>query len=31
MFNRGINLKFINILKDRVFNKDRAGLLFKEL
>jgi hypothetical protein len=31
MFNRGINLKFINILKDRVFNKDRAGLFLKEL
>jgi hypothetical protein len=31
MFNRGINLKLINILRDRVFSKDRAGLLFKEL
>ena len=31
MFNRGINLKLTNILRDRVFNKDGAGLLFKEL
>ena len=31
MFNRGINLKLTNILRDRVFNKDRAGLLLKEL
>jgi hypothetical protein len=31
MFNRGINLKLINILGDRVFSKDRASLLLKEL
>jgi hypothetical protein len=31
MFNRGINLKFTNILGDRVFSKDGAGLLLKEL
>jgi hypothetical protein len=26
MFNRGINLKFINILRDKIFNK--TGLAF---
>jgi hypothetical protein len=31
MFSRGINLKLANILGDRVFSEDRAGLLFKEL
>jgi len=31
MFNKGINLKFINILRDRVFNKNRASLFLKEL
>jgi hypothetical protein len=31
MFNRGINLKFTNILRDRIFNKDRAGFLLKKL
>jgi hypothetical protein len=31
MFNRGINLKLINILGDRVFSEDGASLLLKEL
>jgi hypothetical protein len=31
MFNRGINLKFTNILGDRIFNKDRASFLLKKL
>jgi hypothetical protein len=31
MFNRGINFKLINILGDRVFNKNKASLLLKEL
>jgi hypothetical protein len=31
MFNRGINLKLINILGDKVFGEDKASLLLKEL
>ena len=31
IFNRGINLKFINILRDKIFNKDKANFLFKKL
>jgi hypothetical protein len=31
MFNRGINLKFTNILRDRIFNKNKASFLLKKL
>jgi hypothetical protein len=27
MFNRGIDLEFINVLRDRIFNKDRAAFI----
>jgi hypothetical protein len=30
IFGKGINLKLTNILRDRIYNKDRTGLL-KEL
>jgi hypothetical protein len=31
MFNRGINLKFTNILRDKIFNKNKAGFFLKKL
>jgi hypothetical protein len=31
IFSRGIDLKFANVLRDRIFGEDRAGFLFKKL